>query len=171
LAERTPAEERVQLWPRLNLECDRLEQLISEILELARLDANPGPAERIDLADLLSKLQEDAQLGAPEQSIQIQLPNGIALYGWAEMLERALDNLLRNALRFNPPEQAIELTARLAGSQLHLCVRDHGPGVSSELLPQLSQAFLAPRGKAAADIALGWPLPGTRTSATVARCS
>jgi two-component system OmpR family sensor kinase len=155
LAERTPAEERMQLWPRLNLECDRLEQLISEILELARLDANPGPAERIDLADLLSKLQEDAQLGAPEQSIQIQLPNGIALYGWAEMLERALDNLLRNALRFNPPEQAIELTARLAGSQLHLCVRDHGPGVSSELLPQLSQAFFRAPGQSSSGHSLG----------------
>ncbi|MDP3846143.1 MAG: HAMP domain-containing sensor histidine kinase [Pseudomonas sp.] len=155
LAERAGPEEREQLWPRLNLECDRLEALISEILALARLDADPGPAEPIDLAGLLSKLQDDAQLSAPQQQVRIHLQSGIKLYGWAEILERALDNLLRNALRFNPSGQAIELSASLHGARLQLCVRDHGPGVSAELLPKLGQAFFRAPGQSSSGHGLG----------------
>jgi two-component system OmpR family sensor kinase len=56
-------------------------------------------------------------------------------------VERAVDNLLRNALRFNPVEQPIEISARLSDDRLLLSVRDHGPGVPSELLPQLGEPF------------------------------
>ena len=141
LAERAPPTEREQLWPRLSLECDRLEALISEILALARLDADPGPAQAIDLPGLLNKLRDDALLSAPTQQIQLHVQPGLHCLGWPAILERALDNLLRNALRFNPPNQPIEISARRHGAWLQLCVRDHGPGVSAEQLPKLGEAF------------------------------
>ena len=58
LAERAPAEEREQLWPRLGQECDRLEALIQEILTLARLDSEPGARQPVPLRPLLEKLIE-----------------------------------------------------------------------------------------------------------------
>jgi two-component system OmpR family sensor kinase len=155
LAERAGPQEREQLWPRLNLECDRLEALISEILQLARLDADPGPAQPIELEHLLSKLQADAHLSAPGQRVRIRVQDGIKLHGWAEILERALDNLLRNALRFNPGAQPIELAASRHGALLQLCVRDHGPGVSSELLPKLGQTFFRAPGQNSSGHGLG----------------
>jgi signal transduction histidine kinase len=147
LAERAGSGEREKFWPRLTQECDRLEALISEILALARLDADPGAEQPIDLAGLMHKLQEDAQLDAPEQKITIRIEPGAILHGWPDMLERALDNLLRNALRFNPAGQPIELSASRQAHELHLNVRDHGPGVASEHLTRLGEPFFRAPGQ------------------------
>ncbi len=155
LAERADNAEREQLWPRLDLECDRLEALISEILALARMDADPGPALPIDLPGLLSKLQDDAKLSHPEQQIHLQLDPDLRCLGWSSMLERALDNLLRNALRFNPATQPIEISARRQGPWLQLCVRDHGPGINAEQLPKLGEAFYRAPGQGNSGHGLG----------------
>ncbi len=72
LAERASPEERQKLWPRLTRECDRLEALISEILVLARVDADNASAEEVDLNALLATLQRDAQMASPEQSVRLE---------------------------------------------------------------------------------------------------
>ena len=102
LAERANPEEREKLWPRLTRECDRLEALISEILVLASVDADNASAEEVDLNALLNTLQKDAQLGSPEQNVRLEAEPQLNLKGWPTMIERAVDNLLRNAQRFNP---------------------------------------------------------------------
>jgi len=141
LAERANPAEREKLWPRLARECDRLEALISEILALARLDADFGSAEPVDLDGMLHHLQSDAQLNAAEQQVRVEVQSDLGLKGWPNVLERALDNLLRNALRFNPAEKAIDIRARREGDRLLISVRDHGPGVAPEHLPQLGEPF------------------------------
>ncbi|MDF3934931.1 sensor histidine kinase, partial [Pseudomonas citronellolis] len=141
LAERAGPEQRASMWPRLEQECDRLEALIAEILALARLDADPGPTSHIELLPLLERLREDAQLLAPEQHIQLRIPEGLAIDGWPDMLERALDNLLRNALRFNPSSKPLEVEAAVDGNVLHVSVRDHGPGADADHLAQLGEPF------------------------------
>ena len=155
LTERADAAEREKYWPRLSQECDRLEALISEILALARLDAEPGAAQLIDVNELLHKLQEDAQLDAPEQQINIQLESDLPFNGWPDMLQRALDNLLRNALRFNPAGQVIELVASKSAEHLCLSVRDHGPGVAPELLARLGEPFYRAPGQTSSGHGLG----------------
>ena len=57
------------------------------------------------------------------------------------MLERALDNLLRNALRFNPQGQPVDLRVKEGENGLTITVRDHGPGVAIEHLAQLGEPF------------------------------
>lgn len=155
LAERAGPTERGQLWPRLSRECDRLEALISEILALARLDAEPGAAQPMDLPALLDSRRQEAQLSAPEQEIHIEIEPGLSLQGWPDMLERALDNLLRNALRFNPPGQPIELRAQRQTERLLLSVRDHGTGVMTEHLPRLGEPFFRAPEQSAAGHGLG----------------
>ncbi|MGH8437428.1 MAG: ATP-binding protein [Pseudomonas sp.] len=155
LAERADPDEREQLWPRLARECDRLEALISEILALARLDAEPGAAQPIDLPALLESRRQDAQLSAPEQQIRIEIEPGLSLQGWPDMLERALDNLLRNALRFNPAGQPIELKAQRQDERLLLSVRDHGPGAMVTHLPRLGEPFFRAPEQSAAGHGLG----------------
>ncbi len=155
LAERADATERARLWPRLVQECDRLEALISEILVLARVDAEASQRQPVDLAALLAKLREDARLLAPQQELRIELASGLQLNGWPELLERALDNLLRNALRFNPPGAPLQISARRVGEQLLLEVRDHGPGVADEHLARLGEPFFRAPGQSAAGHGLG----------------
>lgn len=156
LAERAEPAERDKLWPRLSKECDRLEDLISEILALARLDAEPGSAQAIDLGQLLDALAEDARLSAPEQQLEISMDSRpMPLQGWPDMLGRALDNLLRNALRFNPLGQPIEIHVQRQAQQLLISVRDHGPGVPTEWLEKLGEPFFRAPGQSAAGHGLG----------------
>ncbi|MCP6695656.1 sensor histidine kinase [Pseudomonas donghuensis] len=155
LAERAGPEQRQALWPRLTRECDRLEALISEILVLARVDAEQARAEPVDLDTLLASVHKDAQLGAPEQEIQLQHETGLHLQGWPTLLERALDNLLRNAVRFNPAGQPIEITGVRDNDRIVLSVRDHGPGVAQEHLAQLGEPFFRAPGQSAAGHGLG----------------
>ncbi|CAN7338703.1 HAMP domain-containing sensor histidine kinase [Aquipseudomonas alcaligenes] len=155
LAERAGPEQREALWPRLSQECDRLEALISEILALARLDAEPGATRPIAVRPLLVSLADDARLLHPDQHIEIRCPAELRVDGWPDMLERALDNLLRNALRFNPAEQPVEIDASQADGLLHVQVRDHGPGVQPEHLAQLGEPFYRAPGQAAPGHGLG----------------
>jgi two-component system OmpR family sensor kinase len=155
LAERAEPAERDKLWPRLSRECDRLEALISEILALARLDADFGSAEPVDLNHLLLRLKNDAKLDGGDQQIQVSVQEDLQLQGWPDMLERALDNLLRNALRFNPTGEPIEMQALRVGDRLQLSVRDHGPGVADEHLVQLGEPFYRAPGQTAPGHGLG----------------
>ncbi|MHC5134389.1 sensor histidine kinase [Pseudomonas glycinis] len=155
LAERANPEEREKLWPRLTRECDRLEALISEILVLARVDADNASAEEVDLNALLATLQKDAQLSSPEQPVRLQAEPQLNLKGWPTMIERAVDNLLRNAQRFNPSDQPIELHAARQAERIVISVRDHGPGVQTEHLSQLGEPFYRAPGQTAAGHGLG----------------
>ncbi len=155
LAERAAPNEREQFWGRLTQECDRLENLISEILTLARLDADPGAAQPLDLDRLLRELQADVQLSAPEQRLTIQRDAQGSFNGWPDMLAGALDNLLRNAVRFNPPGLPIELRIERQQELLLISVRDHGPGAPQELLVKLGEPFFRAPGQSAAGHGLG----------------
>lgn len=155
LAERANPEEREKLWPRLTRECDRLEALISEILVLARVDADNASAEEVDLNALLATLQKDAQLSSPEQTVRLQAEPQLNLKGWPTMIERAVDNLLRNAQRFNPSDQPIDLQAARQAERIVISVRDHGPGVQTEHLSQLGEPFYRAPGQTAAGHGLG----------------
>ncbi|MCF5827322.1 sensor histidine kinase, partial [Pseudomonas syringae] len=155
LAERAEPAEREKLWPRLGRECDRLEALISEILALARLDADFGGPEPVNLDELLHRLKHDTHLDGAEQNIRVEVHSGLQLQGWPDMIERALDNLLRNALRFNVPGQSIDLQAVQVGDHVRLSVRDHGPGVAAEHLAQLGEPFYRAPGQSTPGHGLG----------------
>jgi signal transduction histidine kinase len=155
LAERAEPAEREKLWPRLGRECDRLEALISEILALARLDADFGSPEPVQIKSLLQRLKNDAQLDGNSRSIQISAADDLSVQGWPDMIERAVDNLLRNALRFSPPGEAVEVRAQRVEDRVQLSVRDHGPGAAPEHLALLGEPFYRAPGQTAPGHGLG----------------
>ncbi|MDH0749251.1 HAMP domain-containing histidine kinase [Pseudomonas sp. GD03842] len=155
LAERAEPAEREKLWPRLTRECDRLEELISEILALARLDADMGSASAVDVPGLLHHLKDETELSSTDQTIVVDAAPEARLQGWPNVLERAIDNLLRNALRFNPIGQPIELSAHQTAEGVRISVRDHGPGVSAEQLAQLGEPFYRAPNQTAPGYGLG----------------
>lgn len=155
LAERGSPEEQAALWPRLHLECERLDALINEILTLARLDQVQESRQIIAMDELLDRLKADAALLHPEQRIEVLGAEGCCYLGWPDLLQRALDNLLRNALRFNPQSHPIQLEVKQHAECLTISVRDHGPGVSEEWLEQLSDNFFRVPGQAQQGYGLG----------------
>lgn len=155
LAERAEPAQRDTYWPRLTRECDRLEALISEILELARVDAEHAHAEPVDINAVLANVCKDAQLSAPEQLLTLRAEPELHLQGWPTLLERAVDNLVRNALRFSPSGQPIDISASKDSERLLLSVRDHGPGVAEEYLLQLGEPFFRAPGQSSPGHGLG----------------
>lgn len=150
LAERATPDARTQLWPRLTRECDRLESLISEILTLARMDSETSQPRIIDLNLLLPALADDARLLV--SNVQLHLSSELPLLlGWPDLIERALDNLIRNAARFNPAEQPLEINASVTEHSMRVSIRDHGPGVSEEHLARLGEPFFRAPGQESND--------------------
>lgn len=143
LAERAAPEQQQAWWPKLVQEGKRLDKLIDEILVLARMQEEAHQPEQVNLPQFLQELKEDCLLLFPHQRIQITCPQELNLLVAKQPLRRALDNLLRNALRFNPSTCPVELKLELedCNQRVNISIRDQGPGVSPELLSQLTQPF------------------------------
>ena len=155
LLERADEDKRETLSNRLSLESDRLEALISEILTLSRLDSVPGNKTEILLLPIFQKIKEDAKILAPNQKVILSAPNEMSVYGWLDRIERAVDNLVRNALRFNDELKPIEISAWQDTSNNHIIVRDNGAGVTEEHLKLLSTPFFRAPGQTAQGYGLG----------------
>jgi two-component system, OmpR family, sensor kinase len=142
---RRPNADLEQEFDRIELETARLDELIGEILSLSRLDdpARTWVAEPVNLEELLETLVENARIEADLRSIQLQLNAlpGLSVEGDRELLFRAVENVLRNAVRFSPNGTLVEVTAERAADQAVIRIRDHGPGVPQEALARIFEPF------------------------------
>lgn len=141
-ASQTPA-----MIDRIERESLRLDALIEELLTLHRLEAEaPGAVrERLDVIELLHAIAEDAdfEARAAERWVSIDAPGKFICEVNGELIYRALENVIRNALKFGPPGAAVEISARLeaGGSILVTTVRDRGPGVPPSMLEAIFEPF------------------------------
>lgn len=137
------------LWTRLDHECSRLDSLIGDILTLSRLDAQDVPRERVDLDQLVADVVADARFAATDQRLEIQGITECELQGWPEQLASALDNLLRNALRFSPNGGLIRVTLSAGAQGCVIRVMDQGASVPEEWLERLGEPFVRVPGQPA----------------------
>jgi two-component system, OmpR family, sensor kinase len=135
---------------RIAREADLLGQLIGEILTLTRLEGEAKAqrrADALDLTELVREVAEDADFEARPSRRRVEVVGGdeITLLGYAEILRRAVENVVRNAVRFAPSETSVEVRlekASLAGRPIaRLDVRDRGPGVPESYLKEIFQPF------------------------------
>jgi len=127
---------------RINKECQRMNALIQEILNYARLDATAQQHSFFDLATLLRELVKDVQYEQPQHPIHfLQLPEQADFTGNADRLSSAIENILRNACKHTPEQTAIDITLTQKGAHWHIRIRDHGPGVAEGELALLSKPF------------------------------
>lgn len=137
-------------------EIARLDRLTGEMLALSRLEGGlPGmQAESVDLAALLRDAAARATLEAAARHIQldVQADTEARVTGNAQLLERAIDNVLGNAIKFGTPGTTVQLTLdRVDGQHVELTVRDHGPGVPQAELAMLFRPFFRGSNAAHAD--------------------
>jgi two-component system OmpR family sensor kinase len=127
-------------------ETHRLERLVGDLLDLARLEAGGDSLNREDVAveNLFGRV---AARHEPEARLNgITLTTSIAsgaeiLYGDALRLEQALQNLASNALRHTPHGGDVELRAELNGDEVLISVRDTGTGIPTEHVPFIFDRF------------------------------
>lgn len=120
--------------------------LLDELLMFARADADLQQAGASALVAVDVRSVVDAVLARedPQRRVQRTIAPDLAARAHPLLLERALANLVRNALRYAADAGPIELVARLNGERVSISVRDHGPGVSAEALRRLGEPFYRP---------------------------
>ena len=130
---------------RIGKESGRLNELIDQLLILTRLEGNVDntPKEPVKLHELLESIVHDADFEAvnKERRIEIQNLDEVTVLGSREMLGRALENVIRNGLRYTTAGSTVDITLAKDKEWVALIVRDHGPGVPQEYLEQIFKPF------------------------------
>ena len=142
---RRPGADLQRELDRIEHEAQRLDELIGEILSLCRLDdpARRMQTEDFQLQELLEPLCDNARLEAEARHVSVLLdraPN-LQLRGDRELLFRALDNVLRNAVRFSPDNGVVRVQAEAETGAVLLAISDQGPGVPAESLQKIFEPF------------------------------
>jgi two-component system sensor histidine kinase CreC len=111
----------------------RAQDLIERMLELASLERR-GSLERVELVSLAQVVRLVVTEATPlaerrHMRFEVDVPEPLLAGGDAFLLQRAISNLVRNAIDFAPVHSTVEIAARQAGRQVELTVRDHGPGL------------------------------------------
>lgn len=144
LARRDGADLPKQLG-RIELETERLDALIGQILHLSHLTSGEPKLhrERLDLTGLISDVVEDARLeaGAAGKRVEWSPAAPAFLDADSQLLRSGVENVLRNAVRFTAVDTAVTVTLGQAGGQQVLTIRDHGPGVPDEDLARIFEPF------------------------------
>jgi len=130
---------------RIQKEADRLNALVGEVLTLTRAEADPASMRHgpVPVDELLRELVEicSVEAGARNTRLELQEPPAITIRGDEELLRRAIENVIRNAIRYEPEGGAIELSLDKEASSLVIRIRDHGPGAPESSLPHLFEPF------------------------------
>ncbi|WP_392561118.1 ATP-binding protein [Orbus sturtevantii] len=131
---------------RIELESQRLDTLIGEILNYSRTEIRNPLDEYFDLKDLLTVVVADATYEATPQRIMINFTYTSLIHpiikGNSEQIRRAVENILRNAIRFSKPEQQVDLELKESGRYLQIDISDHGPGIEEHKLSSIFEPFV-----------------------------
>jgi len=130
---------------RIQKEADRLNSLIKQMLEVTRTEREPSrmKTERVRLDELVEELVDDCSIEARAHGCALDLRPAapVTLDGDSELLRRAIENVMRNAIRYAPAKSQVEVSLENDGGWAKIRVRDYGPGVPEEALPRLFDPF------------------------------
>ncbi|SDD30527.1 HAMP domain-containing sensor histidine kinase [Actinokineospora iranica] len=135
------AQDRGEIQDDLRAQLDELTQLIGDLVELAREDAAPAVQEHVELVEVIEQALDRARRRATGVHFDVKLQPW-HLVGHAASLERAVLNLLDNAVKFSPPGGTVRVELQPAGDgYAFLQVADAGPGISDADLPHVFDRF------------------------------
>lgn len=135
---------------RIEREAERLDELIGEILSLSRLESSEEVPDKgaVELAELLHTIAADAAFEADPRDCNVVVTSSfpVVLQGNEALLRSALENVVRNALRYTRAGTTVELSLTQDPLQPNAAVvievRDQGPGIAPELLPRIFDPFV-----------------------------
>jgi signal transduction histidine kinase len=138
-------EDREHMLDRIQKEADRLNELVGELLQVTRVEGDPSMqrTETVRLDEMLGDLVYDSLLEAKTKDCTLLLKAAVpvTLTGDEELIRRAVENVIRNAIRYAPRGTAVDIELRKSGGMAQVCVRDYGPGVPEDALPRIFDPF------------------------------
>jgi two-component system OmpR family sensor kinase len=132
---------------RIEHETQRLDDLVGEVLTLSRLEAGVSGAteQYVDVTELLETVVADARFEAETRGcrVALQADGEILTRGRAELLRRAVENVVRNALKYTAPDTIVEVGAKRDSVSHHVTISicDRGPGIPQAALTAMFEPF------------------------------
>jgi two-component system sensor histidine kinase KdpD len=127
------AEERAELLATADESLAKLDRLVVNLLDMSRLQAGVlgVSVRRVSLEEIVPRAIDD--LGPLGDRVESDIPGGLpAVVADPDLLERVLVNLMSNAVRYNPPEDKVLITASWYGDRAEIRTIDRGPGIPLE---------------------------------------
>ena len=143
MRERSEDEQLKQPLEKIQIQAERMQLILKELLELAKLESadyieRPEP---VDTASLLQEIYQDA-LTMDDSRHEIQLTAmPITIEGDREELRMAFSNLVTNALRYTPEKRAVKIFSSVDDTGVSVGVEDEGIGITYEHIPRLTERF------------------------------
>jgi two-component system sensor histidine kinase CpxA len=138
-------ESQRKAFSRIELEADRMNEMIGQLLSLTRLEnsTNEIPQTSFDLCLMLSRLVQDADYEANNVNKQVSFTGPAKLFfkGYEGLLARALENVIRNGIRYTPEGTLVKVELRSEVNRIWIGISDQGPGVPEESLSKLFEPF------------------------------
>jgi two-component system sensor histidine kinase CpxA len=124
----------------------RLNEMIGRLLTIARLDTAATPVEMtcVNITELVDQIAEDAAFEAQKRGVVVNhaAPEEYYVRGSAELLHSAIENVVRNAIRYTEAGTSVDVSLETRGkSQVLLTICDHGTGVPDADLLNIFQPF------------------------------
>jgi two-component system sensor histidine kinase CpxA len=134
---------------RIERESENLNEMISQLLILTRLESGTDGRKKtdLDLTSLLREVADDADFEARSmnRAVQVVSADNCSISGVEELLRSAIENVVRNGLRYTPEGTAVEVALRRQNGTGYnfavISVRDHGLGVPEESLEKIFRPF------------------------------
>lgn len=143
LARDTRAESQ---FDRIELEADKLEDMIAQLLLIARLEHREAPmaTELFAVDEVLEAVCDDAGFEAQTRGITVQteLAPELKVRGQPALLHSAIENVVRNALRYAATDSTVTVRLTQTGSRCTIDVEDRGPGIPDDRIDAMFQPFV-----------------------------
>jgi two-component system sensor histidine kinase CpxA len=132
-------------YDRIELEAERLDVIIGQMLQLSHLRAvEPNlPRVPVDLTTLLTEVVEDARIEATAANklVEWSPTMSVEIEGDHDLMRSAIENVLRNAVRFTKEGTPVEVEMTREGGDTRIIIEDHGPGVPENELAKIFEPF------------------------------
>jgi len=129
----------------MDKEIERLGELVGALVHVTREEGDPssGRSEPLQVAALVEEILESCAYEAAHQGCRLRpsLESAVAVCGDPELLRRAIENIVENAIRYAPADSDVEIKLRSDKSVITVEVRDYGPGVPHRDLERIFTPF------------------------------
>ncbi|MBD3292855.1 MAG: PAS domain-containing protein, partial [Armatimonadia bacterium] len=128
----------------INEECDRLTRLISDLLNVSKIESGRGldlQLSDVDLGQLLNRIASNHQPYTKKHEISADVPDDLTIRADADKLTQILDNLVGNAVKYSPNGGKVEIIATEEEDGFRIDVRDEGLGIPERHRDHIFQRF------------------------------